>query len=276
MLLKTKNQTVCYLLGLLLLGTLGCDFEKDLDLDLDGPQELFVEAYLESGKPGLMLLTTTQGYFDSLSIPLVQGATATITSTDSGGQIFRNTPYYDRKTSKLYNYLSYPIHIPDGQKVSITVSDTSGRTLTGQANALPIISIDSIVVKFSPQGDSTAYLAVWFTDPGNEGNFYRLIINKDSLGSPSHGGGVLQDNIRNGKSIVVRTGFNFSPGEKVYARLFHIEKAYYGYLESVSDAQRANGNPFAQPALIKSTVKGGKGVFTILRYDMDSLVIPNP
>jgi hypothetical protein len=41
----------------------------------------------------------------------------------------------------------------------------------------------------------------------------------------------------------------------------------------VSSAANANGNPFAQPAKVKSTVQGGLGVFATLVYDRKKIVI---
>lgn len=263
--------------GIAVLTAIGfaCNFEKDLDLDLDGNKELFVEAYLEPDQPGRLLLTTTTGYFDSLNIPLIQRATATI-SVNGATQAFTNQTYIDFKASKLYNYLSPALPLRDGQTVELSISDSLGRHLTGRSYVMQEVPIDSVKVVFSQQGDSSAYLSVWFTDPANQSDYYRLIVNKDSLQAPASGGGLLQDNSRDGKAIAMRTGYNFKPQDKVYLRLYHLEKAYYAYLTSVSDAQGSNGNPFAQPASVKSTVTGGKGVFTVLRYDFDSLQIPNP
>ncbi len=223
-----------------------------------------------------MLLTTTQGYFDSLSVPLIQEATASITSPDSGTQRWYNFTIRDTISSKVYNYLAFPTPMRDGQTISLTVKDSLGRTLTGQSKVMPVVPIDSINVVPSTNGDSTAYLTVWFTDPGAQEDHYRLIVNKDSLQAPASTAGQLQDNARNGKPIALRTGYSYKAGDTVFVRLFHIEKKYYNYLESLQDAQSSNGNPFAQPAALKSTVQGGKGVFTVLRYDQKELRIPMP
>jgi hypothetical protein len=195
---------------------------------------------------------------------------------NGASQAFENRQVYDFKSSKFYNYNTPALPLQDGQTVQLTVADTLGRTLMGNSVVLPVVPIDSVRIVFSQDGDSSAYLTVWFTDPGNQADYYRLIVNKDSLQAPASGGGLLQDNARDGHAIAMRTGYSFKPTDKVYIRLFHLEKAYYDYLTSVSDAQGSNGNPFAQPATIKSTVTGGKGVFTVLRYDFDSLQVPNP
>jgi len=275
--MRSKIKSIYVVLGIIAIysGVSACNFEKDLDLNLDGNKELYVEAYLEPDQPGRLLLTTTTGYFDSLAIPLIQQATATVT-VNGTTQAFTNQTYIDRKASKVYNYLAPALPFQDGQTVELNVSDSLGRHLVGISLVMHEVPIDSVKVVFSQQGDSLAYLSVWFTDPPNQADYYRLIVNKDSLQAPAAGGGLLQDNSRDGKAIAMRTGYNFKPKDKVYLRLYHLEKAYYDYLTSVSDAQGSNGNPFAQPASVKSTVTGGKGVFTVLRYDFDSLQVPNP
>ena len=48
---------------------------------------------------------------------------------------------------------------------------------------------------------------------------------------------------------------------------------HYSFQQSVREAIRANGNPFAQPARIRSTVQGGLGVFTVLVADRKTVIL---
>ena len=66
------------------------------------------------------------------------------------------------------------------------------------------------------------------------------------------------------------SGYQFSEGDTVINTLFHIEKAYADFLESVDAAIGANGNPFGQPSTIISNLEGDAGaigIFTGLSYD---------
>ena len=55
---------------------------------------------------------------------------------------------------------------------------------------------------------------------------------------------------------------------------FNLSEEYYRYLRSVRLADNANGNPFAQPASIKSNISGGIGIFTNLVYQRDTIYLP--
>ena len=57
------------------------------------------------------------------------------------------------------------------------------------------------------------------------------------------------------------------------ATLFRINSEYYSFQQSVREAARANGNPFAQPARSHSTVEGGIGVFTVLVPDRETVIL---
>lgn len=81
----------------------------------------------------------------------------------------------------------------------------------------------------------------------------------------------LTDQNQNGRSMVSLPGrlpFVYSAG-KIQARppvlvnayLLNVDVHYYQYHESLERAVRAEGNPFAEPALITSNVRGGLGCF---------------
>ncbi|HSI89864.1 MAG TPA: DUF4249 family protein, partial [Adhaeribacter sp.] len=81
------------------------------------------------------------------------------------------------------------------------------------------------------------------------------------------------DRLNNGENIMFGTTYRFTPGDTLFVTLYHLERSYYDFLNTVDDAQDANGNPFAQPSAVKSTVQGGLGVFTTLVYDRRQVVL---
>ena len=62
-------------------------------------------------------------------------------------------------------------------------------------------------------------------------------------------------------------------GDTIISTLFHIDKAYYDFRESVQNAINSNGNPFGQPGVLKSNIEGGLGIFTGLTFDRKTLII---
>ncbi|MEO1438334.1 MAG: DUF4249 family protein, partial [Bacteroidota bacterium] len=57
--------------------------------------------------------------------------------------------------------------------------------------------------------------------------------------------------------------------------LYTIDLAYHDFLESVTAAQSANTNPFAQPSQIFSNIVGDNtlGIFTTINFDRVMRVI---
>jgi hypothetical protein len=51
------------------------------------------------------------------------------------------------------------------------------------------------------------------------------------------------------------------PGVRITAQLFHLDKAYYQYVDAVTRQRRNRSNPFAEPALIPTNIEGGLGCF---------------
>jgi len=261
MILKKIFQRICFAYYSLLFS---CSLERDIDINLPPyNRQLVVECYLEENQPIKLLLTETTSYFDSLKDPSVNNAEVFI---QSNGQTFPIPfdPLIDPKFVKYYNFRSItPLTVEPGQDLSLQIKDNQGRVINGKTKVLPKPVIDS--VKYNVRlPDSSANLVVWIKDDPSINNYYRLIVNKDSLNSSSSLDFEFTDNQLNGKTFPVGTGYRFKVGEKLIIRLINIEQQYYQYLETIEDAENANGNPFAQPGSIISSVEGGFGIFTFL------------
>ena len=116
-----------------------------------------------------------------------------------------------------------------------------------------------------------AYNLTYFNDPATPDDSYRLQLHKgdpakNSFYSKPEIDMTVQDRLLNGQRFVLGTSYRFHENDTVTATLYHIDEAFYRYRRSLNDARNANGNPFAQPSAIYSTVKGGLGVFTVLSY----------
>ena len=83
----------------------------------------------------------------------------------------------------------------------------------------------------------------------------------------------VEDRLNNGRNFTVGTSYRFFAGDTVTATLYHTDQAFYRFRRSLNDARNANGNPFAQPSAIYSTVQGGIGIFTVLNYNRLTRVV---
>jgi hypothetical protein len=279
-----------YILSFALLASLAAcrPFENDIELDLDEYEpELFVECYLVPGEPYALLLSETQGYFDELNtLPFVNDATVVIeyngvrdtlmpAAPFPGGGPVPFIPYFNSRFTKFYNYASSTICPLDtvGGVFKLYITDPKGRSLFGETSTLPPVPIEKLEARYN--ADSAAALLFSFYDNGAQANFYRVVMQEGSIDSLPFFAGTFEDaNFFNGERIVIGTAFEFESGDTVHAALYHIREPYFKFMSTIEDAISSNGNPFAQPGYIESTVTGGLGVFSYMISDTTMLIIP--
>lgn len=252
-----------------------CDFQKNVTIDLPAyEQGLVVECYLEKGKPMRVLLTESSSYFDSLAETTVKDAKVTITKNSTATQTpLPYSPMYDLQYRKIYTHRNYANTIPDyNTTYSIDITDPKGRHITGTTRFLPEPVIDSVKLIFQEK-DTTASLRMWINDDPNAENYYRILVNKDSLTGGADFDRTFQDQVFNGQSFPFFTNYRYKLEDTLYVRVFNIEKPYFDFLRSLENAQNSNGNPFAQPASAQATVQGGYGVFTTLNYVQKMVIV---
>lgn len=250
----------------------GCELSKDVEVPLP-PYEskLVIECYLEAGKPYRMAVTETSSYFSEPQLPDVRDATVQI-AINGKTETLRYHYVSDTVNRKVYNYASTAL-VPDivHAVCSVEVEDTLGRKITGEARFMPVVPIKEVSWEFDE--DSAAYVLMRFDDAADTENYYRFQVHRNSPSTNAETDYIVDDSFTNGKEVTLGTGYDFLKGDTVYVTLYHLEKRYYDFMQSVENAANANGNPFAQPATIKSTVQGGIGVFATLVYDRKKMVI---
>jgi hypothetical protein len=262
-----------------------CNLTKDVDIDLpEYERQPVVECYLEPGKPFRLLLTRSYAFFDPLGIDssffektLLQGATVTITYE---GQTITipNLPSLEANPVKLYNYTS-ALLVPATPGIEYTLNielPDNGGNITAKTTMLPPVPIDSVVVEWNTDTDSLARVLTYFTDDLAKENFYRRLLNYSSLDSFPQQDFITNDRLNTTAKVAFGTAYELEKGDTVFNAVYHIERPYYDYLESIQLSILANLNPFAQPSRIKSNVSGNSnplGIFTCLVFDRDTTVI---
>lgn len=263
-------KQILYLLGLLLLCS--CNLEKDIDVDLPNhTPQLVVECYLVPGEPYRATVLESSGYFDAPVPPLVPSAQVTILKN---GRPLNLTyrPVLHEASGRYFTHSSRDIvSTKPGDVFELRVTDAAGRKLSGFTKVLPVVPIEAVEWKFNDK--NKAYLLMSFQDDPNAVNYYRYMTHRDSLSSGSDRDFNLNDNLTNGKRISVGSAYDYEEGDTLIVSLFHLEPAYYEYLNSVDEAKDANGNPFAQPSLIRSSVQGGIGIFTNISLDRKRVIL---
>lgn len=251
----------------------GCNLEKDIDIDLPPYQsQMVVECYIEPGQPIKLSLVESNSYLDAPDIKLIEDAEVIIYY--NGSPINLNfEPSYDKRTKKYYTHTTrFAVPGQPGDVYSLDITDKKGRSVSGSTTILPVVKIDTVEFNFNDK--EKALVLTRFRDSAATENYYRYAVHKDSLNHSAEVEYASPDELNNGKPFAFGTGYDFEPGDTVFVSLFHIDKEYYDFRQSVEDAQSSNGNPFAQPGRVKSTVQGGLGVFTNIVFDRKLLIVP--
>ena len=252
----------------------GCDLDKDIDIDLPAHEsQLVVEGYLRPGEPIHIAVHESSGYFDPAISPLVPDSKVFI--THNGRRIeLEYKPKMDEQTRFIYTHsTSEEVEGVPGDVYTLEVSDGRGRRITGFTTLLPVVPIDTIEWRFNKEDEDEALLLTSYQDDASTGNHYRYMVHRDSLTNGSEQDTRSTDVLTNGKRVTLGSGYIYNSGDTLIVTLYNMEKQYYDFLTSTTNARDANKNPFAPPSKIHSSVQGGLGIFTNLAYDRKVVVI---
>jgi hypothetical protein len=160
---------------------LSCELEKTIEVTLPvHEKQLIAEAYLEKNQPLRVLITESEAYFDSLRFPFLNDARVILTRPDGISDTLLPEPYLDIFNLKIYNYTTQnPVEDASGN-FSLRISH-GNRNLIGQCRFLQAPELDTIEIQYAGGQDSSARFLFWIKDPPGVSNYYRIILNEDSL-----------------------------------------------------------------------------------------------
>jgi hypothetical protein len=269
---------------LLIFGLNACSLQKEVDLNLpDYQAEMVVECFMEPGKPLKLLLFESVAFtapIDTANFPFVEDALVVI-SHDGVQDTLLNQFFVDIQDFKIYNYSLPTVIVPEDYdtEYSLYIRDPQGRELTGTTRILPPTEITNFVANW--REDSTASIDISWENILGQPDYFNFTLHRNNLledGVDSTRDGLrlaftLDDRIGDGEDFRIGTFPNWEKGESAIATIYTLNYDYWRYLQTVDEAEGSNGNPFAQPGRILSTVEGGIGVFTGLSYIRDTLAI---
>jgi hypothetical protein len=266
-----KNLTILFILSSFLYSCK--NMEKEVDLNLpEYESKMVVECYLEPGEKYRLSLFESVSYFEEPTLPSVDSALVIITHNNIKDTLFFN-PYYDPATGKFYNYISIDsVPIDYTSDFFLEIEDRRGRMATAQTKILTPVLIDTVIFKYDD--DSLAYPETRVMDNTSTSDYYRYQVTRDNLQGSSTQDFHFSDQVIKSSEISLGSDYELKKNDVVIITFYHIDKAYFDFLESVTSAIDANGNPFGQPSVIKSNINGGMGIFTGLSYDRKTLTTP--
>jgi hypothetical protein len=263
-----------------------CNLDREVEIVLpEYDSQRVLECYLEPGQPFRLLLSNSSSYFDPfpteenllLFLDQILERDADVRITFGNREIvLRNEINIDFETLKFFNYVSDEI-VPEDftldYNLEIILKD--GRTITGQTRVLPPVPIDSLALEFNDRGE--ARTLIFIKDDRSVPRYYRRMLHFGSLDSLPSQDFIADNSIVDNGLLAFGHGFSAESGDTIINTVFTIDKAYFDFLVSVNGSIAANGNPFAQPGVIFSNIRGSAGaigIFTGITFDRVVTIVP--
>lgn len=243
----------------------GCN-KADINVLIpEGARNIVVEGYVTPGYPAELTLTESNTLNDDLVLLAIWNAQVKI-STDTGTMIAQNILYNKSDRHIVVNY-SCRDTVRQGSHsfLNLNITTKDGRSVQASTKIVSAGKIEkvelnneNIVVHHNLSTDTSKYFKLSFTN-------YKE-------GSPYYTKNLLYDqNPSNSNSCVMPLSKYKNDVDSIVVRLFHIQKEYYDYLNSVENANSAFFDPLLNPESIKSNINGGIGIFTYYTLDRFSI-----
>lgn len=272
-----------YISSLLLINT-ACNLTQTVEIELpDYENQVIVECYLIPNEPFTALITQSASFFAPfptdaeafLDQTLLDGVTVRISFDDETVEL-NNQAFFNPFTGKLANYLSTK-RVPArfNEPFTIEIITPNNEVATAETYIPSRVPIDSVVVEFAEQ-DTLARALTYWTDNPDEANFYRRILAVGTLDSIEVDF-TLDDRLVDSTKLVVGTGFDYVEGDTIINIIYHLTEDHYNFVNSVFNADNANGNPFGQPSTIQPNLRTESnsviGIFTGLSFEESTLIV---
>jgi len=276
--------------------------EKDIDLN---PQvqaaKLVVDGQIEQGQAPVIVLTSSFGYFSTISAAQLSGTfvrNATVTVSD-GTKTHQLKEYAVPVTNgNVYYYSNDPAQpataftgVP-GKTYTLTIV-AGGVTYTSTTTIpQPTKKLDSLWWKPTVKQEPGKEAALWVraTDPPGFGNYIRYFTRRNNGQFISGWYSVFDDEFVDGKTYDLQVDGGqdknlkrdddknspfFGKGDTVTVKFCNIDKASFDFWRTWEFSFDAIGNPFGSPTKIQGNISNGAlGAFCGYSVQYKTLIIP--
>ncbi len=273
--------------------------EKNIDLNFQKTlNNLVVDATIENGKPPIVILSSTFGYFskidkDSLAASFVHGADIRISDGTKEYPLVEDSAQ-NADGFNIYFYTSKPN--PDilvgklNGRYTMSIS-SKGENYTASTTIPPITTkVDSVWWdEVGGIADSNNIkLMVMQTDKKGMGDYIRYFTKVNSGQFLPGLNSVFADEFTDGVNFSIfydkgvdknnkeaRTNLNFNRGDTITFKMCNIDQPTFNFWRTYEYSYQGNGNPFASPVKILSNIEGpGVGYFGGYAAQYRTLIVP--
>ncbi len=263
-----------YFVILLLITSLAsCEKEANIKLPEVKPVPV-IYCYLSPSDTAISLkLSMSQPLFEKQDINIYDPISdANVTLSSAQGNISLT---YDQNKNKYTALTSvYPIIAGQTYKLLVTLNNgtVAEAETTVPGNNIPILAAS--VNTITTNNNQYLRFKLSFQDDGSLTNYYRVamadiisFVPNDTTYSETGIRNIYSDAGNNGALMEVNFDSYMLPTSSHYGYMIYLlntNKDYYLFHQSLRNYQQ--GNPFAEPSLIYTNIKGGLGVFAASNY----------
>lgn len=243
----------------------GC-IKSDVNVEIpEGPGSIVVEGYVTPDYPAELTLTESNTLKDDLVLLAIWNAQVKI-STDTGTMIAQNILYQKSDRRIIVNYgCRDTVRKGAHSFFNLSITTKDGRSVQASTKIISPVQIkkvelndDNIVVHHDLTNDTSKY--------------FKLFIANYKHGKTDLSKSLLYAQSQSSNASCVMPLSNYKrEADSIVVTLFHIQKEYYDYLNSVENAYSAFIDPLLNPEAIKSNITGGIGIFTYYTVDKVSV-----
>ena len=258
----TRNKYLLSLLTAILL-IHGCELDNSMEAGLpEGDPFPIVEAYLEEGEPFQILVSASNTLQEPVRINMVWNASVHIICENDSVKL-KNLIRVDRDRNYLYNYLSDSLVSARESGFELLIESEEYPTIRASCHSVGKVEIEDIIL------DETMILEVLsrnLEDPS--GNYYQLRCMEYSGGEIADIHQIEFDKHEESEgSIKLIYPLPANTFDSLRIDLYRIDSAAYEYHRSLSNALKANRDPFTPPTPFQGNLTNAWGLFTFVTRD---------
>jgi hypothetical protein len=185
--------------------------------------------------------------------------------TDTGTIQLQNIDYKKSDRRIIVNYSAEDTIRNDHSFFKLDITTKNGLKLNASTSIVSQVGIQNIDI----DGNG---ISVQHNIAHTNEKYFKLVASTFKEGKPGNTNYELF-NQSNNEAISCTLPWRNAKKEadSIVVTLYHIQKEYYDYLQSIRNSTSAYRDPFLTPEVIKSNITGGLGIFTYYTFDKRSL-----
>lgn len=252
-----------------------CEEVIELDLGKAKPR-ITIEGVITTNRgPYSVKISQSIDYEEKNNFPPVSGAMVTITDQEEYSEILEEV------SEGIYHAVGFQGE--DGKTYMIEVDYEGEHYSASSTIPKTQVSINSISYEFLEESlfnTEGYYMAVFFSDPSEEVNYYRLKVfvngepyffEVDDKLVKDDNFWLTDDKFSNGKMMYYVFPHSLKPGDQVDVELHHVDQATYDYYRTLVELMGVGGVAPANP--LTNWTNGALGYFGALSVSSESIEI---